>query len=382
MKKMRRSFPVGLLLSTDGTYKRLGQAALSGAYHALEEINRDPAYDFTLEAVHCNPRGELAAYGEGAIGLMEQGIRHLFGTITSSSRKEIIPDLEQRGGLLWYGCPYEGFESSESVVYLGACPNQTLIPLLRFALREFGQRAFLLGSNYVWGWEINRIAREVIEYSGGAVLGEKYIRLGAAPFGELIDLLLGERPSFVLNNLVGDSSYAFLRDLDAACAGAGLRLPVLSCNFAEAELQEIGPLRAVRLLSCGPFFEELALDFAWRDRAQRDGERCCHFYTGLYTALHLFARALQQAGDPSPSAICSALHGRPLPSVLGPLSISPLNNHTSLPCHIAELQGDRFRVVHSEPGNLPADPYLTATGLHEFQSLRPATQGPRLRIVK
>ena len=29
-----------------------------------------------------------------------------------------------------------------------------------------------IGSNYVWGWESNRIAREVVEGSGGTVVGE------------------------------------------------------------------------------------------------------------------------------------------------------------------------------------------------------------------
>ncbi|MDX8101049.1 transporter substrate-binding protein [Pseudomonas aeruginosa] len=106
---MRRTLPIGLLLSTDGTYRRMARHALAGARDALAEINADPQLDFQLAATHCNPRGELSRYGEATAALMQQGVRHLFGTITSASRKEIIPDLEQQGGLLWYGCPYEGF---------------------------------------------------------------------------------------------------------------------------------------------------------------------------------------------------------------------------------------------------------------------------------
>ncbi|MBF3356858.1 transporter substrate-binding protein, partial [Pseudomonas aeruginosa] len=219
---MRRTLPIGLLLSTDGTYRRMARHALAGARDALAEINADPQLDFQLAATHCNPRGELSRYGEATAALMQQGVRHLFGTITSASRKEIIPDLEQQGGLLWYGCPYEGFESSESVLYLGACPNQTLVPLLRYALATFGARGYLIGSNYVWGWESNRIAREVLELAGGRVLGEKYVHLGGTGFAEAIPTLMGQAPSFVLNNLVGESSYAFLRELDAACAQAGI----------------------------------------------------------------------------------------------------------------------------------------------------------------
>ncbi len=106
---MRRTIEVGFLFSTDGTYKRMGQHGLAGAQHALAEINRHCDYDFELKATHINPQGYLHRYNEGAVSLMHSGIRHLFGTTTSASRKEIIPDLEQNASLLWYACPYEGF---------------------------------------------------------------------------------------------------------------------------------------------------------------------------------------------------------------------------------------------------------------------------------
>ncbi|WP_050481473.1 transporter substrate-binding protein, partial [Pseudomonas aeruginosa] len=323
---MRRTLPIGLLLSTDGTYRRMARHALAGARDALAEINADPQLDFQLAATHCNPRGELSRYGEATAALMQQGVRHLFGTITSASRKEIIPDLEQQGGLLWYGCPYEGFESSESVLYLGACPNQTLVPLLRYALATFGARGYLIGSNYVWGWESNRIAREVLELAGGRVLGEKYVHLGGTGFAEAIPTLMGQAPSFVLNNLVGESSYAFLRELDAACAQAGIRLPVLSCNLTEAELGEVGERPNLRLLSCGPFFESVHAEFSRCQQLVHGLDRCSHYYTGAYVAVHAFAEALQHTGSDAPEVICDYLYRHPLPGVLGELRVSSRNN--------------------------------------------------------
>jgi branched-chain amino acid transport system substrate-binding protein len=379
---MRRTIEVGLLLSTDGTYKRMGQNALAGAEHALAEINRNAGYDFQLRATHINPQGFLHKYGEGSVQLMDAGIRHIFGTTTSASRKEIIPDLEQNASLLWYACPYEGFESSENVLYLGGCPNQTLIPLLRYALNTFGKRALLVGSNYIWGWESNRIAREILEAAHGEVLGERYVHLGSTHFSELIKSLISDRPSFILNNLVGESSYAFLHQLDAACQAVDLNLPVLSCNLTEAELAEVGDIHSLRLLSCGPFFEDVDRGFSQQQRRQHGLHRCSHYYTGMYVAVHLFARALSQCGSDDPDAICDYLHTHPQDSVLGTLSISARNNHSSLPCHIAELHDGRFVVLHSEAQPLQADPYLTATDLSEFHSLRASAPVPRLRIVK
>lgn len=121
---------------------------------------------------------------------------------------------------------------------------------------------WLIGSNYVWGWESNRIAREVVEGSGGTVVGEKYLHLRNSNVTELIEAILSTEVDFVLNNTVGETSYAFLRALDEACLRDRRTLAVLSCNFTEAEVAEVAPLRAVRLLSCGPFLRASISIFA------------------------------------------------------------------------------------------------------------------------
>jgi branched-chain amino acid transport system substrate-binding protein len=377
----RPTVSVGFLLSTEGTYRRMGRSALLGLQDAMTEINADARRGVQLQAICVDPQGDPAGYRSGIAQLLGAGVRHIFGTTLSASRKEIIPDLDQHGALLWYASPYEGYESSESVLYLGGCPNQTLLPLLRYALGQFGNRAFLLGSNYIWGWESNRIAREVLEANGAEVLGEKYWHLGATGFDALIEGLIQDPPAFVLNNLVGESSYAFLQQLDRACVRQGLRLPVLSCNLTEAELDAVGPMHALRLLSCGPFFA--ALDPAFCDRQQRHGPRdCSHYYTSAYTALNVFADALEACADCTPNAICDHLYSHPVQSVLGTVSLSARNHHSALASHIAELRGGRFQIVQSAAQPIAADPYLTVTDLHADVVDRHATPAPRLRIVK
>src|SRR3546814_8280958 len=88
--------------------------------------------------------------------LRERGCRHVIGTITSIGRKEVIPIIEKYDALLWYMCPYEGFECCENVIYTGASPNQHIVPMFRYLLPRYGKRVYLVGSNYIWGWETNR----------------------------------------------------------------------------------------------------------------------------------------------------------------------------------------------------------------------------------
>ncbi|WP_314409856.1 transporter substrate-binding protein [Pseudomonas kuykendallii] len=379
---MRGTVTFGALLSTSGTYRHMGRNALAGIEHAVAEINRSQAFDFDLRLRHLNPEGRLERYAEALGELHREGLRHVFGPITSASRKELIPDLEQRGTLLWYPCPYEGFESSENVLYLGGCPNQTLIPLLRHALQAFGRQAYLIGSNYVWGWESNRIAREVLGVAQGEVLGEKYFHLGAIHFAEVVEALLQAPPAFILNNLVGDSSHAFLRQLDAACLARGLSLPVLSCNLTEGELVGVGEMRALRLLSCGPFFEEVDPAFSQRQRRLHGLHPYSHYYACAYAAVHLFAVACQRSGDDTPEAVCQALYAAPVATILGELRIAAQNNHACLPSYIAELKGKRFSVLEAETLMQEADPYLTATDLEPFRAAPGTALRPHLRIIR
>jgi len=374
---------IGLLLSNEGTYRCLGQSSLAGARHAIADVNRFGGYGFELRALEFDPRGQPERYREGAAHLLDSGVRHIFGTTTSASRKDLIPDLQQNHAFLWYACSYEGFESSENVAYVGACPNQALLPLLQYALTEFGKTAFLIGSNYVWGWESNRITREALQMANGEVIGERYIHLGStAGIVELVPTLLAAPPSFVLNNLVGESSYFFLRELDAACARARLRLPVLSYDLTEAELDEVGPMKALRLFTAGPYFEESGPAFTRQQRALHGPGRLSHFYAGAYVSIELFAQAYHACGSDDPAQMLEYLHQRPIETAIGKIRVCSRNNHSALPCHIAELDGDRFRIVHSEAHLIDPDPYLTTTSAQIFQAFATDAAPRRLRMVK
>ena len=56
----------------------------------------------------------------------------------------------------------------------GACPNQHLLPLFDYVMPRYGSRPFVIGSNYIWGWEVARIARESLrKRAGGSLAGER-----------------------------------------------------------------------------------------------------------------------------------------------------------------------------------------------------------------
>ncbi len=374
-------FRLGILYSTGGPYGALGRDCRDGAELAVEHLRRDAGLPFRIETVFGDPACAGGRYLDLAADMLRQGCRHIVGTVTSQSRKDVIPLIEKYDGQLWYVCPYEGFEANESVIYTGACPNQHLLPLFDHLLPTYGRRAYLAGANYVWGWEMNRLARELLLDQGGEVLAERYIPIEETDVDRLIADVAAKRPDFILNNMIGPSSYTFLRAMralaDRDAAFRPERCPIVSCDLTECELGQIGLGVADGHLATASYFDSLDTPdnqpfkaaVAARFGAHR---RASSFFAGGYAAVRLCVEAAGACGSDEPAQVRAKVHHTVAPSMLGPLSVDGSTNHAALPFHLGRIAGDGFQVILSRAATA-ADPYLAAG--------RRRRAAPRLRLV-
>lgn len=347
----KRRIKIGLLYSRTASYCLISEACRSGALAAIAEVNADADLDLAFVPVERDPEGNVDLYGPLCEEILrDTGARHVIGCVTSWSRKEVIPTLERFGGTLWYAVPYEGFEASDHVVYTHACPNQHLLPLLDWVMTAQGRKAYLTGSNYIWGWEMNRLARERITQAKGEIAGERYLPIGSRDVGRMIEEIRFSRPDFVLNSLIGSSSYEFL----AAYRDLGLqdsdflpaRCPVLSCNMTECELPAIGAA-AEGLVAAGPYFRGI-------DGWPGSGRFGSSHEAAAYTAVRELARLL--AGRPGAEDLSLAqllANDWAMPGI-----VDPETHHTVLPTIIARVEDGVFRLVHRRDG-VAGDPYLS-----------------------
>jgi len=357
---MKRIVDIGVLLSRSGMYAALSRASRDGLIRGVEEVNSDPGLDVSFRVTERDPDGRLDRYAPLCREILRSsGARHIFGCITSASRKEVIPELERFDGILWYPVPYEGFEASERVAYMHSCPNQHLLPLLEWALPMLGTRAYLVGSNYIWGWEMAQIAREKITAAGGQVIGDRYLPIGDTELDHIISDIRALKPAFILNSLVGDSSYAFLAQLAELKQEAEFAdgLTVLSCNFTECEIEAAGEA-AEGLVSAGPWFEP-------------DGGRGGSFYEMARQSVHELAMLLNGRPEaeelPLAELLQTALRaGRTT-------RLDPVHLHARQPAIIARLENGRFEEIRRLPVTR-ADPYLT-------QRSQPLSTGSHLKVV-
>lgn len=353
---LARKIEIGVLFSRSGPYRLMGESSRRGVLKGIAQVNRDSGFDLSFHPVERDPAGDVDAYAPLSEDILSNSrARHIIGCTTSWSRKEVIPSLERLNGALWYPVPYEGFEASDRIVYTHACPNQHLLPLLDHAFRSHGRRGYLTGSNYIWGWEMNRLAREITVAAGGEILGERYLPLGSTDVARIVDEIAALSPDFVLNQLIGPSQYQFvaamseLRRTDPNFSGR--RCPVLSCNLTEAELPAMGA-SADGLVAAGPWFRGMPGLLPGRGQDEDFGSS---FEAAAYASVIMLATLLSHR----PGA-----EDLPLPQLLAlpaarQLGISARTHHTRLPIAIARVEDGAFNLL-SALDPVEGDPYLTA----------------------
>lgn len=377
-----------MLFSVDGPYGVVSRSMLNGALLAIEQVNAAHDATIRLKPIVVNPAGDLARYSSLCAGLLSQGVRHVVGCYTSSSRKEVIPLFEKADALLWYPSHYEGFECSENVIYTGAVTNQHVLPLADYLLERCGRSAFCIGSNYIWAWGNNRILRERLAASRGTIVAERYFAVGDTDFAQVIAAILHARPAFVFNTLIGVSSYCFLRDFRAACAACGVNqaktIPVASCTLSEPELEAIGASAADGHIAASVYFSSIPDEANARfidDYAARfpRGPVVCADAEAAYIAVRLLALALAATGGHANVAeVKHAVTQVMVDAPQGAVRIDPETLHAFLTPRIGRsTSAMRFEILAQAPGPVRPDPYL----IWNFPRFWTAASPPALRVA-
>ena len=343
---------IGVLHSLTGTMAASEKPVVDALRLAVEQINaRGGLLGQRLEIVLADGRSSPASFASAAEQLSSrQHVVALFGCWTSASRKAVLPVIERHKHLLLYPVQYEGLEQSPYILYAGAAPNQQIIPGTRWAMSQFGKRVYLIGSDYVFPRAANRIIRDVIDGANGSVVGESYVPLGGDRFDAIAADIARLRPDVVLNTINGSSNRHLLRALESA----GLaNQPLLSFSLSEAELQEMGAARLHAHYLAWNYLHDLPLDdneafvAAFRQRFGA-GRRISDPMETAYTAVHLWAQAVSEAGSFEPAKVTFALRQQSYNSPAGIISVDPDNQHLWKPIYIARILPDgRLGIVHA-----------------------------------
>jgi len=366
----RDAWRVGVLFSRSGLMAITESEHFFGTALAIEEINKAGGIlGREIEVVAYDPASLPETYRKMADRLLtEDGVSVIFGCSTSAERKAVLPAIERRNGLLWYPSLYEGFEYSPNVIYTGACPNQNSFPLAEYIVRKYGPRVYLIGSDYIYPRESNRIMRDLVESYAGQVAGEQYVPMEAsdAELARALEMIRMRSPDVVFSTIVGRTAQRFYR-LYAQKGFDPARLPIASLTMAEGELREIGPELCVGHLTAASHFGSLRSESNQRfksafARAYGADQPVSMWSAGAYAQVKLFAKALARAGSLDTQRLVDAALGLSLDAPEGPVQIDADNNHMWLTPRIGRARADgQFDIVWEGKGPIKPDPYLSVS---------------------
>ncbi|HEY8095489.1 MAG TPA: urea ABC transporter substrate-binding protein [Methylobacter sp.] len=353
---------IGVLHSLTGTMAVSEKPLVDAVRLAVEEINdQGGLLGKSVEMVVADGKSDPQVFAAEAERLIKQEqVSVLFGCWTSACRKAVKQVVEKHRHLLFYPVQYEGMEQSANILYTGAAPNQQIVPGTRWATQTFGQRVYLVGSDYIFPRTANIIIADQVKASGGEVLGERYLPLGAADVAAIIEDIARTKPDVVLNTLNGDSNAAFFSGL----VKAGLSdLPLVSFSVEEGGMLAWNGGQLTRHYGVWGYFQSLPGEenhrFVSAYRARFGADRVTSApVEAAYVGVKLWAQAVLDVGSSESNRVNPALLRQSIKSPSGIAAIDADSRHLWKMTRIGKVRPDgQFEQVFASNAPLRPTPW-------------------------
>ncbi len=366
-----------MLFSQTGVTSATEQTQLNATLLAIDEINASGGVlDRLIEPIIYDPASDPKLSRTLAERLFQvDRIRLLFGCYMTSTRKAVLPVVESHRGLLFYPTFYEGFEYSRHCIYSGAAPNQNSLQLAKYLLSTYGNRFLLVGSNYVYPYESNRLMTDFVMQDRGKILDEIYVPLdaGSKDFDKVIHRIKKTSPDVIFSTIVGRSTALFYEAYRAAGFDPGT-MPIASLTTSEADVAAMQPEVAEGHITAAPFFATLSTASArrfvgsFREKYGPDAPVTAAA-EAAYFQVHLAIRAMARCGSDDPERVLLELRDAEFDAPQGRVRIDPENNHAYLWPRIARLdQHGRFQTVWNPGVRIKPDPYCVVQSLDDWSA--------------
>lgn len=369
------TWKIGVLFSKTGITAVAERPQLNATLLAMDQINKGGGVNGRpLQAIYYDPASDPKTFRKLAERLLQDdGVTIIAGCYMSSTRKAVLPVVEQYRGLLLYPTLYEGFEYSDHCIYTGAAPNQNVVQLAAYLMAHFGKRIYLVGSNYVYPYETNRIISDLFHEAHGDVVEERYIPMdaSAAVCEHVVADIKAKQPDVIISTVVGCTTARFYQ----AYRKAGLdpaTMPIASLTTTESEVQQMGTEAAQGHITAAPYFQGIATEEnreflqAYNDMFP-DDVPATSGAEAAYFQIHLAADALRRGDSDQFELLLENIRKSEFQAPQGKVRIDPENNHTFLWPRVARVNAQGcFEVVQESESWVKPDPYLVALEVEEW----------------
>ena len=364
-EKKKKVVKVGLLHSLTGTMSISEIAVRDAELLAIKEINAAGGIlGCQIKAVEEDGKSNPRMFAEKARKLLEEDkVAAIFGCWTSDSRKAVKPVVEELYGLLWYPVQYEGLEASPNIMYMGAAPNQQVVPAIDFCLENFGRRFYLIGSDYIFPHTANDIIKAKLKAVGGLCVGETYVPMHESDFVQIVKDINRIKPDVVINTLNGNSNQSFFSQLKYAVPSDVI--PVMSFSISEAEIKTIGIDKLKGHYVAWNYFESTGSaknrKFVAAYKAEFGENRAVGDPVEAgYIAVNLWASACARAGTFDVEPVRIAAKGMSYIAPEGIVTIDGANQHLYKIIRIGMInEKGQINELYASSAPVRPDPYLS-----------------------
>ena len=364
--KKKNVVEVGLLHSLTGTMAISETAVRDAELLAIKELNESGGIlGCQIKPVEEDGKSNPRMFAEKARKLiLENKVAAIFGCWTSDSRKAVKPIVEEYYNLLWYPVQYEGFEASPNIMYMGASPNQQVVPAVEYCAEHLGKRMFLIGSDYIFPRTANKIINAQLKNLGGECVGEIYVPMHESNFTKIIENIRKLKPDVIINTLNGDSNQHFFAQLRYA-EMSSKDFPVMSFSVSEAEIASIGADKAAGHYVSWNYFESTrtARNRKFVEAYKKeygDARSIGDPVEAGYNAVYLWASSCERAGTFDVEPVRIAAKDMSFIAPEGIVTIDGSNQHLYKIIRIGQITNEgQIKELHSTSAPVRPDPYLS-----------------------
>jgi urea transport system substrate-binding protein len=351
---------VGVLTDLTGPYAIVGKSNKAVAEFAIGEINAAGGVaGRRVETVVVDSASDPSAAAKVASQLVTKDkVDMVIGGVTSATREAIKGVIATRGETLYvWPASYEGGECDDHVWNSGAVPNQQIDPIVDHVLSKGAKTFFLCGDDYIYPRNILKEVKAKAAAGGAKIVGEEYVPLNISDTSGLVSKVLASKADVLFEIVVLPATAPFIKGV----VSGGFKGLIASSLFDEGITPLFGA-DAQGLLSAQDYFHSIKDPFSAKKVADFSKKYPKAIFASTFNApawyrgLHLWAKAVGQAGSTDLSKVDAAMDGVSSSELIGgPASFDAGTRHCTLPMYLGQMQGNgTVKVLSTNPNVAPA----------------------------
>ena len=357
---------IGVISPLTGAWTVYGKAHFAGFELAVDEINKaGGVLGRPIEIVVGDSKTEPRIVVEQANRLIRQErVDLLAGTFSSAERNAAGPVVQQSGKILLYPTRYEGQSQeffpgvcNKNIFMFGPEPSQQVWPHVEHVMKSHGKRFFLIGSDYAWPRETNKMFKEKFQELGGEVVGEVYIPFNTPQYESVLRDIRNAKTEVVFHTLTGSDTVNFRRQFHAA--GMSKDIAIWTVDDEEVVTSGLGPEVSAGTYVSFDYFMTIQHPnnkiFLEKFFAKYGKDALMNTVgVGMYNAAHMAALAIAKAGSTDTAKVRDALKDLTFDGApQGPVRMRGEDHQAVLPSYLMQVRqgwtgvSDMFEEVRS-----------------------------------